>query len=331
MAKGGEVLSQNQIDALLNAVDSGTVTAQELKEKERSQDTVRVYDFKHPAKFSRDHIQTLHAIHEVYARLFSTQLSTQMRLAVQIDVVSVDQLTYDEFMRSITNPTVVMIFSMPPMDGNALLEFTPSTAISIIDRLLGGPGRSIGRARELTDIEQSLIVNVVKKGMAGFSEAWKTVIPDLEPNIEAIETNPRFVQIVAPTDTVVVISFEIKIGESQGSMRLCLPYPTIEPVISRMSSQIFISTAKKGDTSKTGIAVEKNMNKVEVRMAMLLGYTDISVRDLFSLQIGDVIHLNSMAKEDLPIMVEQNCKFYGRPGTIGNRMAAQITAVVDEE
>ena len=156
MAKGGEVLSQEQIDSLLSAIDSGTTTAQQMAERAVSTDSVRVYDFKHPAKFSRDHIQTLHAIHEIYARLFSTQLSTQMRLAVQIDVVSADQLTYDEFMRSITNPTVVMIFSMFPMEGSALLEFTPSTAVSIIDRLLGGPGRSIGRARELTDIEQNI-------------------------------------------------------------------------------------------------------------------------------------------------------------------------------
>lgn len=331
MAKGGEVLSQSQIDSLLSAINSGNTSVQSIKEKETTKEQFRNYDFKHPAKFSRDHTQTIYAIHEGYARLFSTQLSTQMRLAVQIDVVSVDQLTYDEFMRSITNPTVVMIFQMNPLEGSALLEFTPSTAISIIDRLLGGPGRAVGRARELTDIEQNLISSVVKKGMLALRESWKNIIPDLDPNINSTETNPRFVQIVAPTDTVVVVSFEIKIGESQGSMRLCLPYPTIEPVISRMSTQYFIATAgRRGDLEKTAVEVKRNMSNVEVRLALLLGYTDITVRDLVSLQIGDVISLDSQISQELPITVEQSCKFYGRPGTIGNKMAAQITSIVEE-
>lgn len=327
----GEILSQAQIDILLKAIDSGQTTVKDIREKESSGGAVLIYDFKHPAKFSREHIQTLTAIHEVFARLFSTQLSAQMRLAVQLDVVSVDQLTYDEFMRSITNPTVVSIFDMNPLEGNSILEFTPTTALTIIDRLLGGPGRSSGRARELTDIETSLIAKVVKKGMINFSEAWKTVIPNLSPEVLSIETNPRFVQIVSPQDTVAVISFEVKVGESQGSMRICIPYPTIEPVVQRMSTQIFISSSTKvRDQDQTLKEVRKNVDKLEVRLALILGYTDITVRDLLSLQIGDVISLNTMTNQDLPVIVEQECKFWGRPGTIGNKLAVQITNVISE-
>lgn len=334
MAKSGEVLSQDQIDVLLTAIDGPPTphhqaTVNSLKEKNAD---VRVYDFKHPAKFSRDHIQTLYAIHEGFARLFSTQLTTQMRLAVQIDVASVDQLTYEEFMRSITNPTVVAIFELLPLEGNILFEFTPNTAISMIDRLLGGPGRAMGKARELTDIEQTLMHSVIKRGIPCLRETWKNIVPDLNPLLQTIETNPRFVQIVAPSDSVVVVSFEIRIGENQGSMRLCLPYPTIEPVISRMSSQFFIANAtRRGETPKVEEELRRSMEHVEVRMALLLGYADITVRDLVQLQQGDVVVLNTTIHHDLPIMVEQNCKYLGRPGTLNRRMAAQITEIVEED
>jgi flagellar motor switch protein FliM len=330
VAKGSEVLSQNQIDSLLSAIDSGSTTVQTIQEKGQTGD-VRLYDFRHPSKFSREHSQTLHAVHEIFGRLLSTQLTTQMRLPVQMEVASVDQLTYDEFMRSITNPTVVLIYRLLPLEGTILFEFTPGTAISIIERLLGGPGRSGGRPRELTDIEQSLMSNVFNKGMSSFKEAWKHILPNLEPVIQALETNPRFVQICAPSDSVLVISFETKLGETMGSMRICLPYPTIEPVLPNMHREFFMNgQIRKEDTHPFLEEIKRNMDQVEVRLALLLGYTDITVRDLLGLQVGDVIQLNSQPSESLPVTVEQTCKFYARPGTLGRQMAAQITAIVDE-
>lgn len=330
MAKGNEVLSQEQIDFLLSAIDSGSTTVQTMQEKGQSGD-VRLYDFRHPSKFSREHTHTLQAVHEVFGRLLGTQLTTQMRLPVQLEVASVDQLTYDEFMRSITNPTVVMIYRILPLEGTILFEFTPGTAISIIERLLGGPGRVTGRPRELTDIEQTLLSNVFNKGMSSFKEAWKHILPNLEPVIQALETNPRFVQICAPNDSVMVISFEIKLGESLGSMRICLPYPTIEPVLANMHQQFFMSgQLRKDESTSLSEELRRSMDQIEVRLALLLGYTDITVRDLLNLQVGDVIQLNTQPSNSLPMTVEQSCKFFARPGTLGRQMAAQITALVDE-
>ncbi len=330
MGKAGEVLSQDQIDSLLSDLDSGSATVQAIQEKGVLSDA-KLYDFRHPSKFSREHMQTLQALHEVFGRLLSTQLTTQMRLPVQMDVVSIDQLTYDEFMRSITNPTVVMIYRVMPLEGTILFEFNPGTAISIIERLLGGPGRASGRLRELTDIEQTLMTNVINKGMASFKEAWKNILPTLKPVIQALETNPRFVQICAPSDSVVVISFEIKLGESLGSMRICLPYPTIEPVLATMHRQFFMSgQARREELPNLSAEIKQTMDQVEVRLALLLGYTDITVRDLMGLQVGDVIQLDSQPSESLPLTVEQTCKYYARPGVLGRQMAAQITALVDE-
>jgi len=330
VAKGSEVLSQNQIDSLLSAIDSGSTTVQNMQEKGQTSD-VRLYDFRHPSKFSREHSQTLLAVHEIFGRLLGTQLTTQMRLPVQMEVASVDQLTYDEFMRSITNPTVVMIYRLLPLEGTILFEFTPGTAISIIERLLGGPGRAGARPRELTDIEQTLMSNVFNKGMVSFKEAWKHILPNLEPVIQALETNPRFVQICASSDSVLVISYEMKLGESTGSMRICLPYPTIEPVLANMHRQFFMSgQLRKEELQPLSEEVKRTMEQVEVKVALLLGYTDITVRDLIGLQVGDVIQLGSQPADSLPLTVEQTCKFHARPGTLGRQMAAQITAIVDE-
>ena len=328
MAKG-EILSQNQIDSLLNALESGHTTAEELKGTDDKDSSIRRYDFKHPSKFSRDHIQTLMAIHESFGRLFSTYLTGQLRLAVQIDVVSVDQLTYDEFMRSLSSPTVIVVFGMKPLKGSAILEFTVNTALALIDRLMGGPGRSDSKIRELTDIEQSLILKTIDKGLFNLCESWKAVVPDLSIHVETLETNPRFVQIIAPSDTVAVVTFELRLGETQGSMRLCIPFPLIEPIIQRMSAQIYYATTRE-EEDKPKEEMQKNLNKVELRVSLILGYTDINVKDLLNLQTGDVITLNSLANNDLPIIVENDLKYYGRPGLVGNRLAAQITTVLDE-
>ncbi len=328
MAKDS-VLSQDEIDALLSAIHSGTTTADAVRES-ASKSKVRVYDFRHPAKFSREHIQTLHAIHESYARLYSTSLSAQLRLITAIDVASVDQLTFEEFMRTLTAPAVVVVFTLAPLEGHALLEFHPSTAMSILDRLLGGPGRSSGKARELTDIEQSLLSRVVAKGLGSFADAWRSVVDGMKPHVESIEPNPRFVHIIPPQDTVAVVTFKMKIGEIQGAMRLCIPYPSLEPIMARMSTQLYFANSREQSEAQS-TELKRNLDKVEVLMSLVLGHTDINVRDLLNLQVGDVIGLDTLANQDLPIMVEQDVKFYGRPGLLNNRLAAQIITVVSEE
>ncbi|HEY9843934.1 MAG TPA: flagellar motor switch protein FliM [Candidatus Obscuribacterales bacterium] len=329
MAKSGEVLSQNQIDSLLSAISSGSATVQSMQQEPLHD--VRSYDFRHPSKFSREHTQTLQAVHEMFGRLLSTQLTTQMRLPVQIEVVSIDQLTYDEFMRSITNPTVVLIYRMDPLEGNILFEFTPGTAISVIERLLGGPGRVPPKPRELTDIEQTLMSNVINKGMVSFREAWKNLIPDLKPVLQNLETNPRFVQVSGPSDSVLVISFEIRLGESTGSMRICLPYPTVETLLPQLNRQYFITqSVRKEEAQQASTEIRRRLEDVELRVALLLGFTEITVQDLLDLQIGDVLGLTSSVEQDLPVMVEQSIKFLGRPGTLGRKMAAQITEIVEE-
>lgn len=324
-----DILTQEQIDALLAAIHTGDAPEEVLSDEDGSSSRVRIYDFRHPSKFSREHLQTLQAMHEIFARLFSTTLSAQMRLLVQIDVASVDQLTYEEFLQTFPNPTASVIFTIEPLLGSAVLEFHPTTAMAILDRLLGGPGRMTGKNRELTDIESSLLSKVASKGMDSFAEAWKSVVPGMIARVHSVETNPRFVQITAPSDTVVVVTFDLKIGENQGAMRICIPYPALEPVMGRMSTEMYFASARVQSDDLVA-NLKRNLDKVEVRLSMVLGYTDITVRDLITLQEGDVVTLDSLAYQDLPVMVERDCKFFGRPGLLGNRLAVQITQVVAE-
>lgn len=333
MIKSGEVLSQNQIDSLLGTVSSGTATVQTMQslQQEHPRQDVRVYDFRYPSKFSREHVQAFQALHEMFARLLSTQLTTQMRLPVQSEVISLDQLTYDEFMRSITNPTAVIIYHLESLKGNILFEFTPGTAISIIERLLGGPGRIPAKPRELTDIEQSLLANIMNKAMTSFKEAWKTILPNMQPVQQTLETNPRFVQIAAASDSVLVISFDIRLGDSNGSMRLCLPYPTVESLLPQLNRQYVMNQNHDDDQpEQASPELLKHVNQVELRVSLILGQSDIKMRDLIDLQIGDVIGLNTQQDQEMVLKVEQSPKFLARPGTIGNRLAAEITQILDE-
>ena len=325
-----EVLSQNQIDSILSAIDQGSTSVQHMKEVVPQTKDVRGYDFRYPSKFSREHVQSFQAIHELYARLLSTQLTTQMRLPVQSEVISLDRLTYDEFMRSIPNPTVVLLYRLNPLKGNVLFEFTPGTAIALIERLLGGPGRSLAKPRELTDIEQTLITTVMNKGMLSLQEAWKNILPDLKAVHQTLETNPRFVQISAPSDSVLVVSFEIRLGDTTGSMRLCLPYPTVEELLPRLSRQYVLNQGGSSPQEGYTPEVKQHVEQVSLRMALELGCTHMSLQEWMGLEVGDVVRLDTGVEDPLCLRVEHSPKFWAKPGTVNHKMAAQITDIIDE-
>jgi len=213
-----EVLSQSEIDALLNALQSGEIDAESIKQEE-SEKKVRVYDFRRPNKFSKDQLNTIEVIIENYCRLLTTFLSGQLRARVQCKVASVEQLTYDEFVRSIPNPTILNIFGLKPFEGKAILEINPHIVFYIIDRLFGGPGTSNIKGRPLTEIEQNIVIKTVKKMLNFFTEAWKSLI-DLNPEFDNLETNPSFTQIVSPTEMVVLITLDMHLGETEGFMNI---------------------------------------------------------------------------------------------------------------
>ncbi|HEY9722501.1 MAG TPA: flagellar motor switch protein FliM [Oscillatoriaceae cyanobacterium] len=325
-----EILSQSEIDALLSALSTGELTAEKIKDEEAQQKkVVRAYDFKRQNKFSKEHIRTLSMIHENFSRILSTLLSAHLRMVVQIEVASVEQLTYDEFIRSVPSPTIINIFSIAPLLGNCIFEINLDIASAIIDRMLGGPGRVSRLRRDLTEIERALVGTIIARTLDSFREAWQNVVK-FTPRQESMETNPRFIQIVPPTDVVVLITFEAKFGDSAGPLSICIPYVVLEPVINKISSQMMFSLAKQEQSPQAARDLRSKVEQAKVPLQVLLGTTEVTIGDLIRLGTGDVVPLATYAEEELQVMVGDRLKFKGRPGTIRNKMALQITDVIDE-
>lgn len=325
-----EVLSQDEIDQLLQAISSGDNEADDFKPVSDTR-RIKIYDFRRPDKFSKEQIRTVSNMHETFARLTTTSLSAQLRTLVHVHVASVDQLTYEEFIRSIPTPTTLAVINMDPLKGNAVLEIAPEITFIMIDRLFGGSGDTGGKVnRDLTDIEQSVMEGIIVRILANMREAWTQVI-DLRPRLQQIETNPQFAQIVPPSEMVILVTLEIKIGEEAGMMNICIPYITIEPIVSKLSSQFWFSSVRRSSTTQYLGTLKEKLSDVEMELIAEIGSMNVPIQDILSLHIGDTIRFNTTRIDDPLVMsVGSKKKFYCQPGVIGKKMAVQIIGKIKE-
>lgn len=323
-----DVLSQNEIDALLAALSSGEMDAEELK-KEETQKKIRAYDFKRAVRFSKDHIRSLTRIHENFARYLTTYFSAQLRTFVQISVVQVEQLPYDEFIRSIPKMTILNIFEAEPLEGRMVLEVHPNVAYAMLDRLLGGIGTAPSKIGSLTEIETIIMERIFSRAFESLQEAWKTII-DINPRMEALETNPQFMQIVSPNETIALISLSTKIGDTTGMINLCIPHVVIEPIMPKLSVHHWFVSQKKSSIPEEVDALRNRVNKATLPIIAELGDSQITIREFLGLSVGDVISLNKPVQEGLSIMIGDRLKYIGSPGTLKDRVAVQIDEIVSE-
>ncbi len=321
-------MSQGEIDALLAALSSGEMDAEELK-KEDTQKKVRAYDFKRALRFSKDHIRSLTRIHENFARYLTTYFSAQLRTFVQINVVQVEQLPYDEFIRSIPKMTILNIFEAEPLEGRMVLEVHPNIAFAMLDRLLGGTGSAPSKVNALTEIETTIMERIFSRTFDSLQEAWKTVL-DIEPRLEAMETNPQFMQIVSPNETIALISLSTKIGDTTGMINLCIPHVVLEPIMARLSTHQWFTSEKKSRAPEEIDALRLRVTKAQLPIIAELGESRINVAEFLGLSVGDVISLNKPVKEGLSIRVGEKLKFLGSPGMVKDRVAVQIDEIVSE-
>ncbi|BDC95813.1 MULTISPECIES: flagellar motor switch protein FliM [Treponema] len=329
-----EVLSQDEIDQLLNTMTNGGGgdSIQDEFKPEKETRKIKIYDFKRPDKFSKEQIRTVSIMHETFARLTTTSLSAQLRSLVHVHVASVDQLTYEEFIRSIPTPTTLAVINMDPLKGNAILEIDPSITFSIIDRLFGGTGAGDKKAtgRDLTDIEQSVMEGIIVRILANMREAWTQVI-DLRPRLGQIETNPQFAQIVPPTEMVVLVTLETKVGDEEGMLNFCIPYLTIEPIISKLSSQFWFSSVRRSSTTQYLATLKEKLSDVDMDVVAEIGSIKLPIRDVLALQAGDVVRLsNTKVGDPLTLSVGNQRKFYCQPGIVGKKMAVQVISKIDQ-
>ena len=324
-----EVLSQDEIDQLLTAISAGDTEPEDFRPVNDTR-KIKIYDFKRPDKFSKEQIRTVSIMHETFARLTTNSLSGQLRSMVHVHVASVDQLTYEEFIRSIPTPTTLAVINMDPLKGNAILEIDPAVTFSIIDRLFGGTGEGTKVQRELTDIENSVIEGVIVRILANMREAWTQVI-DLRPRLGQIETNPQFAQIVPPSEMVVLVTLETKVGDEEGMMNFCIPYITIEPIISKLSSQFWFSSVRRSSTTQYLGVLKDKLSTVDMDIVAELGSIVVPVRDVLNLRVGDTIRLSNVKVGDpLTLSVGDQKKFLCQAGVIGKKTAVQILKKLDD-
>ena len=323
-----DILTQEEIDRLLN--EANNPEALETLKQEETAKKVKVYDFKRPDKFSKDQIRTLYMLHESFARLLNTYMSSHLRTLVNVDVASVEQLTYQEFVQSLANPSVITILGVPPLKGNIIFEISSEIAFAYLDRVFGGDGSTTIKTRVLTEIEDAVMRRFVNSAMERFKESWSNVTP-MNPVLEATESNPQFTQIVPPNDMVVIVTMQTKLGEIEGMMNICIPYLVLEPIMSKLTTTFWVaaSVAKDDDGGHVDV-IRRKLNRTKVPFVVEVGRVQITIREFLTLGFGDVLQLNTKVKEDFPCMVGTNPKFYCRPGTFGKKLAVQITQVVEK-
>ncbi len=325
-----DVLTQEQIDALLAAANEGETSLEELKMEENAK-KIKVYDFRRPDKFSKDQIRTLYMLHESFARMLNTYMSSHLRTLVNVDVASVEQLTYQEFVQSLANPSVISILGVQPLKGNIIFEISSEIAFAYLDRVFGGDGTTTMKTRVLTEIEDAVMRRFVNSAMERFKEAWSNVTP-MNPVLEATESNPQFTQIVPPNDMVVIVTLHTKLGEVESMMNICIPYLVLEPIMSKLTTTFWVAaSAAKEERVGQAEAIRKKLNKTKVPLVVEVGRVQITIREFLTLGFGDVLQLNTKVKDDFPCMIGTNAKFYCRPGTFGKKLAVQITQVVQKE
>ncbi len=318
----GDVLSQSEIDALLSAISTGEMSADEMK-KEDDVRRVKAYDFKRALRFSKDQIRSLTRIHENFARLLTTFFSAQLRTYVQITVASVDQIPFEEFVRSIPKMTLINVFEVPPLDGNILMEINPNIAYSMLDRLMGGAGSSHSNVNNLTEIETKIMTNLFERSFDNLREAWENVA-EIDPMLVELEVNPQFLQMISPNETVVVISLNTIIGETSGMINICVPHVVLEPIISNLSVRYWMQTNTKAISPEQSKMLENRIKQAELPVIAELGTSDISIEDFLQLFIGDVIQLNQKIEDPLTLKVGNLPKFTVQPGKLNKKMAVQI-------
>ncbi len=335
-----DVLSQLEVENLLNAMNTGgqaqageaQQAAPEFRGAARTplmyRDKIVTYDFKRPERVGKEQMRALHTMHEGFGRNFGAALSALLRTIVEVKLTSVDQLTYSEFVFSLENPTCFNLLKAEPLEGNLILDINPSILYPIIDRMLGG-GRESGNAarRPLTEIELRLVSRITGLFLQELRHAWENVF-DLKLSVVQVESNPQLVQIVPPNEVVVLISFEITIGDIRGMMNLCIPYNSIERIGGNLSANTWVTYGHRQATPESVEQISRAVCTSQVELNVRLGQTRITASELLSLRVGDIITTAKDIHSPLLVSIEGIPKFHASPGAFKGHKAIRITDAI---
>lgn len=324
----GEVLSQSEIDNLLAALSSGELDADDIQNDSEKQ--VKNYDFNRPAKFSKEHLRTLEIIFEHYGRLVSTNLPVYLRKNIQVTVASSETVAFSEFTNALSNPVILGVVNFAPLNGNILIELSSNLGYAMIDRMLGGSGTPLEKTREFSQIELTIIDRIMSLLTQLMREPWKNVV-DIMPVLNRLETNVQFAQVVPPSDMVAIVTLNLKIGDVEGYINMCLPFFTLEDVMDKLNTKYWYSVMQENKDENYGDYIESMIRKVDVPVKAVLGRSNISVADFLGLQVGDCIRLDTKVDSEMEIYVGNIRKFTALPGANDDAYAVRVTSVIHEE
>lgn len=330
-----DVLSQSEVESLLAALDpkssnSGQPAVREQKINSAFHQQISVYDFKRPERVSKDQMRAFQALHDGFSREFGAHLSGMLRSIVEVKLISVDQLTYSEFVFSLENPTCFNLLRSEGLEGHMILDLNPSIVYPIVDRLLGGgksPGQNVPR-RPLTEIELRLASRITDMAVQALTHSWAKLC-DLKLRVMQVESNPQLVQIVPPNEVIVLISFEIALGETRGIMNLCIPYNTIEPVAGKLSANTWSSYTQKHLDKRQQLHLQSNLETAAVEMVVYLANMRITASELLDLDVGDVLMTGQDKSGALRVEIEGRAKFEASPGALKGHKAVRIGKMID--
>lgn len=323
-----DILSQDEVDLLLSAVTENKIEMP----TESAVDGIRVsaYDFRRPERVSTEQLKGLQSLFEAFAREASIVLPAFLRTIVRIDLNSIDQLTYDEFILSVSRPTSLNVINMAPLDGNAVIDLHPAIIFPIVDRVLGGKGAPLSEPRELTEIEERIVARLVMMMLDAWKRSWEQLI-EFSMSIVNQESDPLIVQIVAGSEMVILVGYEVHIGETVGAMNMCIPLVVLNPVLDQISSQTHFRRKLTPEAAQmTREHVSSAMEKVTVNLDAVLGHARLPISSLAALELGDVVQLDVKANSAFTVEIGGIVHYKAKMGRVGEHCAIQVTELVNE-
>jgi len=322
-----QILSQEEVDTLLNGVSEGAIETEQPPKEQDGSSSVRAYDLIGQERIVKGRMPALETTAERFARRFRTTLSTVLKKVVNVNTLSVHMAKYEEFMKTIPVPASLNLFGMNPLKGNSLFIIESRVIFALVDIIFGGSGRETVKieGREFTLIENNLIKKIVLNALSDFKEVWKTII-QLDAVYQRTENDPQFIQLVAATDVVLVMQFEVDLGFSSGKINFCIPYSTIEPISKKLQAGYQDDTlvADKEWASR----FMDGLRCLNVNLTVELGKTELSGREVINLKKGDVISLDRYCNDSLDVYVEDILKFKGQPGIYKGNRAVEVSKLI---
>lgn len=327
-----QVLSQQEIDSLLNALNTGEIDPDAIKEEEEK-NKVKSYDFRRPIKLSKEYINTLHMIFENFSKLAGNYLSTQIRTNVSLKVGAVEQISFDEFIHSIANPTLMGVFHSRPLSGNQILEINPQLSLQIIELMCGGGesrfNKNLAKKENFTDIELGILEEIILSILKSFEAAWSEII-DINCEIDTIETNPQLIQNMSPNEPVILISFSVDVFNNNSFINICIPYVSFENIIEKLSFRNWFDFEKETADVNKDLLSSRLINSV-VNLEIGLGKSTITVDDFLQLETGDILQLDMKITDPLKMYVEDKLHYLVKPGEFNGKLAVQVLQYIEED